>query len=496
MKKWYVTLLLVCAAAFLLAALISLGIFERIPHVEDEAAYLFQAQVFAQERLSVPTPPYPSAYWSPFVVDYQGQRFGKYPPGYPLLLSLGVRLGQPWAVNALLGALSLWFIAQLGRHIYSPTAGLLAAALGLTCPVFLAMSGTLLSHPASLFFTVLFLWALARWLGGAVTPGVSGAGALLPGYAALAGLALGCLLITRPYDALAVGLPFGLYVLARGLRGERRLLGQGMITAGVVLLFGLLLLAYWHRLTGEFANPYRLVWPYDRPGFGPDVGAQGHTLADGLRNTRLNLRTLATGWLGWPGLLNLLFLWAPFIWRPRERWNYLLLAGFVSVVDLHIAYWYYGGRDAGFPRYYYPALPMLLLLTGRGIEAASHALGRLSRRALTGMPIYLALAALVLYSSLAFLPPQLSVYRGKYGITAAPLRVAQDAGLTNALVFVTGVERWYDFAVFFAANSPTLDSEVVYAIYRNQAHAQAVKASFPQRRCSVQTENRLLPCDF
>jgi hypothetical protein len=307
---------------------------------------------------------------------------------------------------------------------------------------------------------------------------------------------LGCLLITRPYDALAVGLPFGVYILARGLRGERRLLGQGMITAGVVLLFGLLLLAYWYRLTGEFANPYRLVWPYDRPGFGPDVGAQGHTLAAGLRNTRLNLRTLATGWLGWPGLLNLLFLWIPFIWRPRQLWNYLLLAGFVSVVDLHVAYWYYGGRDAGFSRYYYPALPMLLLLTGRGIEAARHALGRLSRPALTSLPIYLALAALVLYSSLAFLPPQLNVYRGKYGITAAPLRVAQDAGLTDALVFVTGVEQWYDFAVFFAANSPTLDSEVVYAIYRNKAHAQAVKASFPRRRCSVQTENRLLPCDF
>ena len=35
---WYLALLLICMAAFFLTALISEGIFERIPHVEDEAA--------------------------------------------------------------------------------------------------------------------------------------------------------------------------------------------------------------------------------------------------------------------------------------------------------------------------------------------------------------------------------------------------------------------------------------------------------------------------
>jgi hypothetical protein len=488
---WHAALLLICTTAFFLSGLVSLGIFERIPHVEDEAAYLFQAQVFAQGHLSVPTPPSPESYWSPFVLDYGGQRFSKYPPGYSLLLSLGVRAGKPWIVNALLGSLALWFIAQLGRAIYSPTTGLLAAALGLTCPVFLAMSASLLSHPTSLFFTTLFLWSLARLIQKPTDRPRR--------FSVVAGLALGYLVITRPYDAIGVGLPFALYGLARVLRGDRALLHRGMIAAAVALLFSLMLPLYWYWLTGHFANPYRFVWPYDRPGFGPDVGPEGYDLATGLLYARSNLRALSTGFLGWPGYLNVFFLWLPFVLRPRNRWNYLLLAGLISMVTLHITYWYYGGRDAGFPRYYYAALPALLLLTARGIETTALALRKLS----VGVPLpvgkpalYLALIALVLYNGLVFLPVQLSAFWGKSGITTAPLRAVQDAGITHSIVFVAGYGHWYDFAVFFAANSPTLDSDVVYAIYRNEQQARAVKALYPGRSCYVQSQSRLRPCPF
>ncbi len=494
---------MICAAACFLTALISQGVFERIPHVEDEAAYLFQAQVFAQGRLSVPEPPYSESYWSPFVLDYQSRRFAKYPPGYPLLLSLGVLTGTPWVVNALVASSTLWFIALAGRRIYSPTSGLLAAALGLTCPVFLAMSGSLLSHPTSLFFTALFVWAFAALV-------QEPPGACRWSYAAVAGLALGWLFITRPFDAFGISLPFALYVLVRVLRGDWVLLRQGLIIAVIVLLFGLGLIAYWYALTGEFTNPYRILWPYDRPGFGPNFGPEGYTLATGLRYLRVNLRDLATSFLGWPWYLNVLFLLLPFGVRPLERWNYLLLASFLSLAALHVTYWYYGGRDAGFPRYYYDSLPMLLLLTARGVELAAHALHGLYLRlrfrsgqatsqtnlALMKLPIYLILIGLVLYNSLFFLPPNLMAFQGKSGITAAPLQVVTGAGVSNAIVFVTDVEHWYDFAVFFAANSPNLDSDVVYAIYYDEQQARAVKGLFPNRDCYVQSQTRLWPCPF
>jgi 4-amino-4-deoxy-L-arabinose transferase-like glycosyltransferase len=500
---WYAILLLICATAFFLAALISQGIFERIPHVEDEAAYLFQAQVFAQGRLKVPTPAYSTSYWSPFVLDFQGQRFGKYPPGYPLLLSLAMRAGAPWVVNALAASLTLWVLACAGRVIYSPAAGLLAAALSLTVPVFLAMSGTLLSHPTSLLFATLFLWAYASLI-------KKRAVSFNWPFVIVAGLALGYLLLTRPFDAIGVSFPIALYVLVRVLRGDRTLFRQGLVIAAIVVIFGLLLLAYWYRLAETIGNPYSLLWPYDQPGFGPNFGPEGYTLATGLRYLRVNLRDLATSFLGWPGYLNVLFLLVPFLLRPRDRWNYLLLASFLSLAFLHVSYWYYGGRDAGFPRYYFAGLPMLLLLTARGVELLPVAPHRLflhthfpggdsvsdTTLPITSLPIYLALIGLVLYNGLVFLPPNLMAFRGKSGITAEPLRVVQEAGITHAIVFVTGVELWYDFAVFFSANSPTLDSDIVYAIYYNQPQARAVRDLFPSRDCYIQDHTQLRPCPF
>jgi hypothetical protein len=106
------------------------------------------------------------------------------------------------------------------------------------------------------------------------------------------------------------------------------------------------------------------------------------------------------------------------------------------------------------------------------------------------------LITLVLYNGLASLPPRLSAFQGKSGITAAPLRVVQDAGITKAIVFVTEYEHWYDFAVFFAANSPNLDSDVVYAIYRNEQRAEDVKALYLDRPCYIQNQTQFLPCPF
>ena len=106
------------------------------------------------------------------------------------------------------------------------------------------------------------------------------------------------------------------------------------------------------------------------------------------------------------------------------------------------------------------------------------------------------LIGLVLYNGLVYLPPNLSLFRGKSGITAAPLQAAQEAGLTNAIVFVTDVEHWYDFAVFFSANSPTLDSDVVYAIYHNPQQALAVRDLFRDRDCYIQSQAWLQACPF
>ena len=139
--------LLAVVAAFLVAD----RIFENIAHLEDEIAYLWQAQAIAHGDLTLPSPPHPHSFLVPFVVDYKGLRFGKYPLGWPVLLGVGVRLGVRNLVNPLLAGLGVWLTYRLGKKIFGETVGLLAAGLTLTSPFFLVNSGSLLSHPAAAF---------------------------------------------------------------------------------------------------------------------------------------------------------------------------------------------------------------------------------------------------------------------------------------------------------------------------------------------------------
>src|SRR4030042_3522674 len=97
--------LVISLLAVIITAWISFYIFEGIPHLEDEFAYLWQAQVIARGELAVPSPPEPKSFLVPFVVDYNGLRFAKYPLGWPVLLSFGELIGLRWLVNPLLAGL-------------------------------------------------------------------------------------------------------------------------------------------------------------------------------------------------------------------------------------------------------------------------------------------------------------------------------------------------------------------------------------------------------
>ncbi len=492
-------LVVICLAAFVAITILSDRIFEHVPHSEDEVAYIFQAKVFAQNRLSAPTPPLAQAFWSPFVVDYGGQRFGKYPPGWPFLLSLGMDLNKPWLVNALLGTVTLALIGWLGRCFYGPGPGLAAAGLGLTTPAFLFLSSSFLSHPASLFWTTITLIAFfyATQNRPATFYGIRRQSLAAFG----AGLALGATFLTRPFAALGIGLAIGLFGLVLILKGDLNrpvLLWMGF---GGILISALLPL-YWWAITGDPTfNAYLLVWPYDRPGFGPDIGPYGYGLEEAIFiNSRLKLLTLATGLFGWPGWTNLLFFPLPFLARRANRWDWLLLATLVSIVVVHTFYWAFGGADGGFPRYYYDALPALLLLTVRGIQISIKYLTRLSlfkkkQTKLGWLPVGLVMI-FIGYNLLYNLPPRLTAQKGKYEITAAPLRAVERANLSHpALIIVKNVESWRDFAVPFTANSPTLDGPVVYAIDWGKTYTQQIRTQFKERTCWELDEETLKPCE-
>ncbi len=309
--RWHQLAAIVIAFfAFYMSGLVSRTVFERLPHLEDEIAYLYQARIFAGGQITIDSPDLRSSFWQPFVVDHRpsGQRFGKYTPGWPFVLSFGEQWGQPWIINAFFAMLTVATVYRLGREAFGADVGVIAALLTAFSPAALLLNGTLMAHTAALFYTTFFVYAYWRM--------ERGRSPLRWGLAA--GLALGSLAATRPLTTVAIALPFVIWSGARLLAAlfppepekslhadERLRLFWRKLSPLLLLSAGTLLLASWiplfsYAATGDFSqNLYRLVWEYDGIGYGECCGRSGHTLEKAFRHARFDLSLTAADLFGW-----------------------------------------------------------------------------------------------------------------------------------------------------------------------------------------------------
>lgn len=291
--------------AFFMSALVSERVFERMPHLEDELAYLYQARIFAGGQIVVESPEPNSAYWQPFVLDSDetGARFGKYTPGYPAVLAIGVLLGQLWVINAFLAALAVALVYRLAYEIFNADVAVIAALLTAFSPAALLLNGTLMSHTLGLFLATLFVyayWCIER-----------GKQANLWGI--VAGLALGGLAASRPLTTVSIGLPFVVWSGARLLKvllskESKQVLSQRLWqTLSPLLLLSIFTIAlassipaFSYVAAGDpQQNLYELVWDYDRIGFGEGHGRNRHRLEKALSHARFDLSLTAADLFGW-----------------------------------------------------------------------------------------------------------------------------------------------------------------------------------------------------
>jgi len=475
--------LLAVAAGFL----VHQNIFEGMAHLEDEMAYVWQAQAIAGGHVKLPEPPGERSFLVPFVVDYNGMRFGKYPPGWPLVLALGEILQVRYLVNPLLGGLGVWLTYLLGKRLFSSTVALLAAGLTLVSPFFLVNTGSLLSHPLGLVLSAGFV---LFWLS-AFSPGES-----KPGWrpAAAAALCLGALGLTRPLTALAVGLPFclhGLYLLVKGDRVVRRNL---LLVAGILAVFVLLHFAWQFYLTGDpFLNPYSLWWEYDRIGFGPGYGRkpEGHTLRQAWINTRHSLRVGNHDLFGWLGYSWILLPFGLIAALKRRKWLALLVASvYPCLVLVYFAYWI--GSSLFGPRYFYEGLYSFTIISAAGAAwlagwplspgdpwPAYSGWKRARPLAVTAL-----LAALVAFNLTAYLSPRLDRMRGLYGVSRRhldPFQTDEAQQLAPALVIVHPQKKWIEYGTLIELQDPYLDTPFIFIITRGPEVDQGVAAFFPDR---------------
>ena len=487
--------------AFALTTTFSRTVFERLPHLEDELAYLYQARVFANGDVTVDTPEPRSPFWQPFVVDYEGQRFSKYTPGWSAILALGVLLGAPWWINATLSAGTVAVVYRTGEEIFSADVGLIAAALVTFSPMFLLLGSSLMGHTAALFCLVLFTYAFWRVL--------RGHRAL--GWGVVAGLALGLLIVNRPLTSVGAAVPFVIYSvlwLAWSLWREReRFWGRfgSLVALGVVALV-LLPAIPLYRLaaTGDATlNPYVLVWEYDTVGFGEEHGRSGHTLEKGLRHTRQDLSLAASDLFGWqttpltyeqrehlllgsrfyPGqglswvLLPLGVVAGLFMGGGRSRWTLLLMAVPAGIITVYLAYWI--GSQRYSTRYYMEGMAAAALLSAvlPGWLAGRHR----SLRVL----VYGALVAVTVYGFVGYTVPRLQVLHGFNHVTQAHIEQINALRQTDrpALVLLTGDGMtWRANGSLMGVTDPYLEGDIVLARDRmDSRYREQILEMFPER---------------
>jgi 4-amino-4-deoxy-L-arabinose transferase-like glycosyltransferase len=450
--------------AIILSSWVSFSIYEGLAQLEDEYAYLWQARLAAHGDLKIPSPPQASDFVIPFVVDHAGERFSKYPLGWPVLLSIGERFGWIRLVNPLLAGLAVWLTYRLGQKLLGNKVGLLAAGLTLISPLFLTYSGSILSHTWGL---VLSLSLAVSWLD-ITDHNFEGKLVHIPGWlpTLTAGLSLGTLALSRPWTAVGVAIPFCLHGMIQIWRGpnilRKKIIGVGLLT----LLIGLIHFVWQYALSGDpFLNPYLLWWPYDKIGFGEGIGIAdgGHTFRQGWIHTRNSLHITwqdLWGWGQYSWVLLLVGLWA--VRRQKQVW---LIAGvFPSLVIIYIAYWVSG------PRYFYEGLYSLTILGAAGIawlagwmqdQVVKPAYQARIRRLL----VLAGLALLIIVGTLRFTPARLHAIKARYGFSQAvlePFQKPEAQSLTPALIIVHS-NRWWDYGAYLHLENPYLTSPFIFA---------------------------------
>ncbi|HSB90172.1 MAG TPA: hypothetical protein VLD63_09125 [Anaerolineales bacterium] len=472
-----VVALLLAAAAAAASLYVSAMVFERMPHVEDEFANLWQAEVMARGRLWIESPREPASFVVPFVVDHDGRRFGKYPPGWPALLALGAAADAPYLVNAGLAALAVWLTFRLGARLAGTIAGLLAALLLATSPMILMLSGSMMSHVWTVVLTLAWMLAWFDLFPEGGGPARQPARLLV----SVAGLSLGVMALTRPLTALGVALPFApaaLVSLIRGGVARRHVIGIGVLAAAVA---GLLLVWQWAVTGNALLNPYTLWWPYDRIGFGPGIGPlpEGHTLKQAILNTHHSLFAWQHDLFGWPYLSWILIpVGLMALRKRRDAW--VSAAILPSLVLVHLAYWV-GSWLLG-PRYFVEAVPALAAVSAAGVTRLAGSLRSSGAVRLRPLAVVALMAALVTLDVGVYVPVRVGGLHGLYGITREKMAPLENTDLAEALVIVHAEPNWTAYGTLLMLTAPfRRDGALLLALSRDPVQDGRLEQAYPGR---------------
>jgi 4-amino-4-deoxy-L-arabinose transferase-like glycosyltransferase len=448
---WPRAAILATTAAILFTGLITL---RRFPNSADEYSYMVSAELFARGTLSVPSPE-PREFFDFIHVVNNGRYFGKYPPGWPAILCVGVLAGVPSLVAPLLGVGVLVLLYRLALENFSREEADLTLLVAFCNPFLVFNAASFFSHLPCLFFVTLTLYLGFRLLRNPEPASV---------WAAL-GAAGGAAFLIRPYTAVAFLLPLAAFLglrVAPGLPRRQRLRNLAAAAGPAVAAVGALMLYNVALGGGAITGPYGQFDTMYRLGRQPG----SEDWAWGFRYNLLERMADLTAWIPCSGIL-LALMWFRRDQREDPR-RVLLILMFVSLLGAQFIFLRHPGNQYG-PRYVLEAWSVVVLLMAGALRSWKKA-GAIA-------------AALVLVGNLTMFVLQTRYFSGQVRERTEVYEAVRRAGLSKAIVFLdTGSGGMPPGDL--TRNGVDFKGEVLYVHHRGLNNWE-LKARYPGRKSFV-----------
>lgn len=336
---------------------------EGIPHVVDSVIYATQAKILMAGGLTDASPGVELvALERRLMVGVEGL-YGKYPIGWPMVLSLFMLIDAGWFANVFLVLANAVLTGVIAHRILSREIAVLSVMLMLLSGFSIISSAEWLSHIATSFWLLLFyLMYEFAFIDAGLREKSFDQRFLL--FSILCGLALFMAVLTRQFDALVFSIPVMAHAFVTLLRDPKR---NAVLLAPVALVgacaLGVLLYVNKHQIGNLFTTGY------------------GAGYLDQLLNMMTNAATKPVDYLLWfqQSLheVNLMWFAGVGVFLPlvvmgwmyppiRTRRTSLFLACSGGILLAYVFATIRGISWYG-PRWYLPLLPAFSILAAAGI---------------------------------------------------------------------------------------------------------------------------------
>jgi len=365
--------------AFVYALFVSIFLFSKLAHVQDEVNMLFQTEALLNGNLSRPLHPFYEFFRYLYIIPSKSGTYSLYQPGFSILLAPFMFLGVPYLVNPVLTGGAIFLLGKNVEKMFDRKTAALSMFLATTSAFLIPMGGTFMNHTFCAFLSLAAMWFIQKSLDQKpfLNTGIASAFIIL-------------IMFTRPQTAFFILISTLIFLF---LRLNKKMFLKQLITAGAIITPFFILILYTDSIfSGEFFLPKHVnFFNYTEPfnnslGLGLYKGcrfntiiplpAEGLTLSHAYYITYLRLVQMIYGTFFHP----IFFIYLPLLFLMKRKAedtlsDYIFLQYFL-VTFIAYFFYYYDGNVYG-PRYYYEVSFFVVPLFARGIILSNRKLSQI-----------------------------------------------------------------------------------------------------------------------